>query len=192
MEGVQLTLKDLLKGNGNKAPTKVYALVILIAFIVVTVWIIHLWVNFLPQMQDAADDTKKMLGDSEDISIIQGDAIPEIRFVYALYLICFGILDGILAIMLWRSKVPKSKESAIKALGISYCFVRGFSIFIIQLLSIMALVGSNHRFVLNLLYLSIVFFSMISLFYIIYFKMKILIEKLEDEPIFKIPDDVTV
>jgi hypothetical protein len=193
MEGTVMGLIDQLQGNGNEAPTKVYALVFVITFIVFVGNIILLWVHFLPQMEDAAKETDRLLGESmEDKSIIQEDAIPKIRFVYTLYLICFGILDSILVLMFWRSKVPKSQESVIKALANSYVFVRIFNISIVTMLSIMALVGSNYGFILNLLYLSIVLFSMVSLYYIIYLKRKILIEKLEDDPIFKIPEDATV
>ena len=196
MEGAQLTFIDQLKGDGNETSIKVYALVIFTAFIVLAGTIILLWVTFLPQMQEAAEETERIIGESEEgnpiIHIIQKDAIPEIRFVYIFYMICFGILDGILALMLWRSKVPKSQKSVIKALANSYIYVRHFNLFIIVMLSIMALVGPNYGFALNLLYLSLVLFSMVSLFYIIYLKRKILIEKLEDEPIFKIPEDAIV
>lgn len=143
-------------------------------------------------MQDAAEETERLLGESEEGNpIIQKDVIPEIRFVYLFYLICFGILDGILALMLWRNKVPKSQESAIKALTNSYVFVRLFNIFIITMLSILAVVGSNYGIIRNLLYLSIVFFSMVSLFYIIYLKRKILGGKMDNKVMFKIPDEAT-
>lgn len=196
MEGAQLTFIDQLKGEENEKSTKVYALVFFIAFIVLVGSIILHWVYFLPQMEDAAEETERILGESDEdnpiIHIIQKDAIPQIRFVYILYLICFGILDGILVLILWKRKVPKSQESAIKALANSYIYVRHFNIFIIVMLSIIALVGSNYGFALNLLYLSLMLFSMVSLFYIIYLKRKILIEKLGDTPIFKIPEDAIV
>jgi hypothetical protein len=192
MEGAQLTIIDQLEGDGDEAQVKVYALVFFIAFIVLAGTIIFDWVYFLPQMEDATKETERTLGESKDVpQIIQKDAIPQIRLVFILYLICFGLLDSILALMVWKSKVPKNQESAIKALANSYIYVRNFNIFIIIMLSIMALVGSNYGFALNLLYISLVCFSIVSVFYIIYLKKKILIEKLED-PIFKIPEDVIV
>lgn len=182
---------DQLKGNKNEAPTKEYALVFVISFIFLLVNIIFLWTHFLPQMQDAAEETEKVLGESEgDNPIIQEDAIPKIKLVLAIYLICFGLLDGILALMLWRNKVPKSQESVIKALANSYVVVRLFNILIITVLSIIVIVGS--QLALNLLYVSILFFSIVSLFYIIYFKRKILSEKLDNEVIFKIPDETAL
>ncbi|UCE37924.1 MAG: hypothetical protein JSW00_01385 [Thermoplasmata archaeon] len=192
MEGVIMSLIDQLKGNGNEAPTKVYALVFVISFIVLAGNIIILWVNFLPQMQDAAEETEEIIEDSEEGNpIIRADAIPKIRFVYILYLICFGILDSVLALMLWRNQVPKSQEPVIKALANTYVFVRLFNIFIITMLSIIVLVGSDYLLALNLLYVSILFFSIVSLFYIIYLKRKILSEKMDNEITFKIPDEVT-
>jgi hypothetical protein len=189
MEGAVMGLIDQLQGNGNESPTKVYALVFIITFITFAVSIILLWAHFLPKMEDAAEDTDRILGESkQDKSIIQKDAIPKIKVVYALYLICFGILDSILALMVWKSKVPKSKESVIKASANSYVFVRWFIIFIITLLTITALIGSDYDLILNLFYLSLVIFSIVSLFFIIYLKRKILTEKFEKTTIFKIPD----
>ncbi len=186
-----MPLNNLMKKNGGTIPTKVLAAVVFIGLLTYVFTIIILWTTFLPQMESAAKETENLIGGStgEPDSIIQGEYISEIKLVYTLSLMCFGLFDTIFSVMLWKGRVPKNLEKMVEVLARAYVGVRSFSLFLVVILSIMTLVGSNSRFPMSILYLIVPIFSVISLIFILYFNRKVFGENVEDEYLFKIPDE---
>ncbi|UCE74652.1 MAG: hypothetical protein JSV56_02840 [Methanomassiliicoccales archaeon] len=181
----------LLKGRENNVTTKTFAVVVLIAFITYTITIIILWTTFLPQMESATEETESLMGNSrrESDSIIHGDYISEIKLVFIASLICYGLFDTIFSLMLWRGEVPKNQEKMVEVLAQTYVTKRAFSLFLATMLPIIVLVGSNPELPMNIFYLVVPIFSIISLVFILYFNRKIFEEKVEDEPLYKIHDE---
>lgn len=182
-------------GMGGFVPIKHLAISVIITFLIFAFMILYSWMTFLPQMEEASEETSELIGGSgggESISIIEGDAINAIRLVYLLSLIIFGLLDGIFAFMLWRAKPPIKNEKILSPLYAIYIVHRLIALFTIFQLSVFVLVSSNSRPLLNLLYLTIPVFSAVSLVIILLVHRKVLGEKMEDEVVFKVPDETAL
>ena len=176
-------------GREYKVSTKSLAVLVLTVFLAsVLFMVITQWMFLFPRMEQAGEETG---GSNEYTSIIQSVYIPEIIFAQILSFACFGFLDITFAIELWKGKIQKSQELIVKVLAHAYIPLRTFSFFVIAMLSIAVLTGTSPRFFMNLHYLMIPIFSVISLGFILYFHRKFFREKTEEETIFKIPDEAT-
>ncbi len=192
MEGYRLPLIESRYGMWIFLLTKIMAIVILVVFLLFAFNIARLWLTYLPQMEEAAEETARMLaetgGGGEPASIIQGDIIPELRMVLMLSLILFGLLDGIYALMLWRGKPPFRNESVLIPLTAIYFIARIFHTYVITIISTTIVTHSNPRILMNSLYLTIPIFSVLSLVIIIIVYNKVLKRRKKGTKIlFKIP-----
>jgi len=178
-------LIDQLKGDRSEVSTKVMAVPVLITILTYILFIIIMqWIHFFPVMESAAEETKDLTGETGDI---QGEYIGEIKLAQILSFLCFGLLDCLFAFILWKGKVPKNREIKTRMLINNYPVIRMSSAFIIIMLSITVIIGNSPRFLMNLLYLIILIFSIVSFIIILYFKRKSLNQKMEEEILFKIP-----
>lgn len=187
--------------------SKILALVVLTTFLIFTFYTVAQLTIFIPQMEqreeareEAHEETSEMMeetgggGEPETFSVIQSEFIPEVRLVYILSLVFFGLLDGIFAFMLWTGKPPYKNESILLPLGIIYIINRIVSIFVIILFSIVILEDSNPRSLMNSLYLSIPIFSAVSIVLILLFHKKIFgsSKRKGTKILFGVPDKTTL
>lgn len=185
-------------GRDNRIATKILAAVVVVVYLIFAFTMIILGMTFLPQMEEASEETSRMIGGSDGgaVSIVQDEVIPEIRLVYVLSLIIFGLLDGVFAFILWSGKPPYSHDNILLPLAIilavMYFLNRAFSTYVMTQLSIMTLVGSNSRALMNMLYLTIPIFSAVSLVIILIVKKKVFSKKRAHKVVFKIPEDAAL
>lgn len=180
---------NYLMSGRKRATPKQFAFAIIMSYISFALIIIILHMSiFLPQMEKANEERQELIEETEgtDSSIVETKYIVGIRLVYILSLICFGLLDGLCAVVLWKVRVPKEQMVMFGNLAESYVAARAFSLLMITLLSVMILVSSNPRLFEDLLYLVVPIFSLISLIFILYFSRKFSMEKLEDEHLFDV------
>ncbi len=190
-----MSLIGQMKLSEYEFSTKGLAVNIFIAFLVFLFFMLIMqWMFFFPNMEDAYEETKSMIertGGEDSGRLIHGEYIGEIKFAQVISFICFGLLDAVFAFMLWKGKAPKSQEITTRVLSEAHSTIRMFSAFVIIMLSISILIGDNPRIFMNLLYLIIAVFSVISLIIILYFQRKFLTAKMKKELVFKIPDEAT-
>jgi hypothetical protein len=145
-----------MKRFGND--TKIFAAITIIILMIFIMIIIRLWLFYLPQMEEAREETSALVseeGAGGAIQIIQYDIIPEIRLALIVSLIVFGIMDGIFALMLWIGNPRNEHKNLIQPLFAVYIFKRIFHGFLITIITAMALTGSNPRSLVGSLYMSI-------------------------------------
>ncbi len=183
-----------IKGEETRFSMKVLTVLVLIGFLVYTMIILTLWMSFLPNMEHAAEETQKLIEKSGgETSTVQSVYFSEMRMVYTISLICFGLLDGVFAYLLWKGKMPNSRlYNVIGPQVVLYSTIRGIiGGLIITQLSIGTFTGHDPRLMINMLYLVIAISSVISLIIIFYIKMKYLRENNEEDVTFKIPEDAS-
>ncbi len=175
-------------------PIKHLAIGIVILYFVYVFTIAYLWVGFLPNMEKAASETSELMEREgvEPVSIVQGEVIPELRVLYIISLIFFGIVDISLAILLWKAKPPLNNEKILSPLYSIYNVNRAIAIFLITQLSILALVGSNSRQLVNSLYIAIPIFSAVGIILLFLIYYKVLRKKMEEDVMFKLPDEAVL
>jgi hypothetical protein len=157
--------------------TKNFGLITMMIFIVFVFNIVMLWFTFLPQMEVAGEETSELIsGEGAATQIINLEMIPEVRMFFILSLVIFGLLDGIFALILWKGKPNPHNTSVIIPLFATYIGSRVFNVLIVWLFPIAIIVGTNPRFMMNILYLSAVVLVVLSLVIILIFQMKVFSE----------------
>jgi hypothetical protein len=172
--------------------TRLLSLEILVASIVYILFIALLWYQFLPMMEDSYEETNALLeggSNTGNLKTIHGDFIPEIRLAHILSIRCYGIVDGIIVFTLWQSNIKKDQVAGEVLIARSYYILRAFSVFIVTMLTIVILVGTDPGFYLTLLFISIPIFSILSLLYLYYFKTHFIPGEGEHKVLFKIPEE---
>ncbi len=161
-------------GRMKYVNTKNLGLITMIIFMFFALTIVRLWLTFLPQMEVAGEETAQLIsGEGAATQIINIDFIPEVRLLLILSLVIFGILDGIFALMLWRGNPNPHNATIIMPLFIIYMVGRFFSGFIISILTIPVIVGTNPRLMMDIFYLSVVALVGLCLVIILLFQMKV-------------------
>ena len=160
----------------NKNDTRFFGILTIIIFILFAFNLLRLWMFYIPQMEQAGEETVGLIsgqGTGGAISIINSDIIPQIRIFFILTLFSFGILDAVFSFMLFRGNPRKEHEMLIMPFFIMYLISRIASGFIITFLTSAAILGSNPRGTLNSLYMIILICSILSIVIILLFQMKI-------------------
>ncbi len=178
---------DLMSGK-KKATPKQYAFAVIIWYIIFAIMIIFHMSYLIPQMEKANEETSELIEETEGAypSTVETDYVAGARFVYILSLICFGLLDGLCAVILWKARVPEEQMIMFGNLAEGYIAVRAFSLFIMTVLSIMIWIGSNQRFLIGLFYLIVPIFSLISLILILYFDKNFSRKKFESDYMYEV------
>jgi len=173
-------------------PIKHLAISVIITFITYATIIIILSIAFLPQMEESYEDTRELMEEienGESFSIIEGEAIPEIRLVYLSSIIIFGLFDSIFTLMLWRAKSPLKNDKIISPLHSIYVTQRCFTLILISQLSIGVLTWDISEILFKYLYLTILVSSVISIVIIFIIYRKVIGEKTKEEVVFKLPKE---
>lgn len=176
-------------GVTSPVPLKHYAVMVILIYFVFVFTVLYLWINFLPAMEDVAEETEEILGDDEEDIIIQGDAIPAIRVILLVSVLAFGIVDDLFAVLLWKAKPPLRNERVFTPLYSFYIGQRFIGGFLIVELSILALTGGNPELMINMLYLTLVVLSALSLVLITLVYTQVLSHKEKDGAVIKRPRD---
>jgi hypothetical protein len=142
---------------------KHYAVMVVLIYFVFVFTVLYLWINFLPRMEEIAEETSELVGDDEDLILIQEDAIPQLRIILLVSILAFGIVDDLFAVLLWKAKPPMRNERVFIPLYSVYIGHRFIGGFLIVELTILALTGTDPGFMINLLYLTMVVLSALSL-----------------------------
>ena len=140
-------------------------------------------------MEEIAEETEDILGDDEDNVIIQRDAMPAIRVILLVSILAFGVVDDIFAVLLWKAKPPLRNERVFTPLYSFYIGQRFIGGFLVVELCILALTGSNPELMINMLYLTIVVLSAISLVLITLVYTQVLSHKEKDGARYRRPRD---
>jgi len=143
-------------------------------------------------MEAAYEETSALIGESGSagaIQIIHGEFIPEIRLAHLISFVCYGLVDGIIIFTLWQSNVTKEHYERGIILAGTYPLLRAFSAFVVVMLTIAILVGTDPIFYFALLIVSIPIFSIVSLLYFYYFKTHFSPTEEAHKVIFKIPEE---
>lgn len=170
-------------------PMKHYAVMVVLIYFVFVFTVLYLWINFLPRMEEIAEETSDLVGDDEDLILIQDEAIPRLRIVLLLSILAFGIVDDLFAVLLWKAKSPLRNERVFTPLYSVYIGHRFIGGFLIVELTILALTGTDPGFMLNLLYLTLVVLSALSVVIIVLIYTQVLSQKEEDGAAYKRPRD---
>ena len=181
-------------GEDNFDLPKILALLIIVVFLIFVFNIVGLWITYLPhmeQMEEAGEETSQMMEETggEGVSIIQAEMIPEIELVFTLSLICFGLLDGIFALMLWRTRVKNRQQLNLGISVLAHLLIRTFSLSFISSLTVQVMVGHNSRALMNALYMTVPIFSAASLVIIIIVYKVVLAKKRATKILNKISED---
>jgi cytochrome bd-type quinol oxidase subunit 2 len=192
-KGSELPQIDLMKRDEYRISTRGLAVDIFIIFLIFLFFLLFMqWMFFLPDMEETYKETKSLIeetGRVDSVKIIHGEYIGEIKFAQVISFICFGLLDTFFAFRLWKGSVLESRKNIAYISAQVYTLIRACSLFMIIILTIVILNSSNPRFFMNLLYVVILIFSMLSLAYIFYFHRRFFGEKTKEEVLFKIPDE---
>lgn len=136
---------------------KSLAVIIIIIYLSFLIFIATLYFSFVPQMEEAGEETAELINTGEAggggaVQVIHNNMADEVRTAYIITLISFGIIDGLLVLMLWLKRVKRSHETALFALLAIQILNRLASAYLTIQFSIMVLVGPNPRTMMNTLY----------------------------------------
>jgi len=163
------------------------AISLVLMIIVFAILILYFTMNFFPEME-RLNEERRELTDHGGIDVgIQDPPFDEIRIVFTISLILFGLLDGILAVMLWRARAPLRNKKVLSPLYSVYSLNRGASIFLILQISIFATADDNPGQLVNLQYFMVFVFTVVSIILIVLIHKKVL--GLGDEVIFPLPEE---
>ena len=158
---------------------------IMLAFIYVifVIWVVYLWVNVIPQMEEHNEDNQTMG------NIMKGSPFHLTRLAYLLTLIVFGPLDFILALMLWGATPPLRNVGILRPLFIIYVFHRTLIILLVMLLSSIVVMANDFGYLLDIIYLSILIFLLICGMIIAIINRKVLSHNYRDYMAINVPVD---
>jgi hypothetical protein len=154
----QMPHSPQLDYNNGGSRYRSIAVIIIMIYLSFLVYVAALNVSFIPQMEEAGEETAELLNTGEaggggSVQVIHNDMVDEVRTAFIITLISFGILDGIFALMLWLKRVKNSHRTALIALLAIQILNRILCAYIIVIFSIWVLVATNPRTIMNTVYL---------------------------------------
>lgn len=164
------------------------AISLLFMIIVFMILILYFSMRFLPEIEELNEERREIIEGGGLVDETQDPPINEIRIAFIISLVLFGLLDSILAVMLWRARAPLRNEKALSPLYSIYSANRVVSIILIPQISLFAVANDNPGQLLNLLYFMVLVFTVVSLVLIVVMHKKVLGQG--DEVIFSLPEEV--
>lgn len=160
-----------------KDDTKIHGAIIIIMFFFFAASILGIWINFLPQMEEAGRETESLVSGTAAESIVNTDIIPEIQLFFILTITGFALLDGFFSYMLFTGEPREEHKMLINPFFIMYLISRFTSGFIISVLTSIAVISDDPRLFMNLLYISVLIISSLNILIILIFYMKVFTSK---------------